>query len=77
MTDQDWPYGYEVVTARDADGRNAVHTRVGLKRTRAGLAVAAECNGQTLVFPIPNATDFIAAFQLAIKKHTELPLDEQ
>jgi hypothetical protein len=72
MTDQDWPHGWEPVMARDADGRNAVPARVGLKRTAAGLAVAAECDGQTLIFPLPDAARFVAAFQVAIQKHTEI-----
>lgn len=71
MTDQDWLPGYQVVTARDASGRRAVPTRVGLKRTEVGVAVAAECGSQTLVFPLPDAAKFVLAFQQAIRTHTE------
>lgn len=77
MADQDWPYGYKVVTARDASGRNALPTRVGLKRTAVGLAVAAECGDQQITFPIPEATQFIAALRVAIEQHTQLPMSEQ
>lgn len=77
MADQDWPYGYEVVTARDADGRSAVPARVGLKRTRAGIAVAVECDDQIVTFPIPDAARFVSAFRQAIKKHTELSEDKR
>lgn len=72
MTDQDWPHGYKHVIARDADGRRAVPTRVGLLRTAIGPAVAVELGDQTLVFPIPSAVKFVAALQLAIQKHTEI-----
>jgi hypothetical protein len=78
MADQDWPYGYEVVVARDASGRNMVPTRVGLKRVpHGGLVVAADCGNQELTFPIPDAARFAAALRRTIQKHTELPEGER
>jgi hypothetical protein len=72
MADQDWPCGYEVVNARDSSGRIYVPTRVGLRHTEAGLAVAAECDDRVLIFPLPEAARFAGAFQRAIAKHVDV-----